>query len=89
MTDKPCPFCGANPKFERLGGPGSTYTIASCSRCKCDLGFYPTVEMAHELWNKRHSTRVYKKGKPGCDDCIRLEDRELECTMNCGPRIDK
>lgn len=50
---KPCPFCGGSGVLEVLGGPGSTHRVPRCSKCKCDLGFYPTVEMAVEKWNIR------------------------------------
>lgn len=49
----PCPFCGAPGLLERLGGEGSTHTIARCSKCKCDLSFWPTREKAVEMWNRR------------------------------------
>lgn len=50
---KPCPFCGGPAMLEVLGGPASTYRIAKCTKCICDLGFYPTAEMAAEKWNTR------------------------------------
>jgi len=43
---KSCPFCGAPGELEHMGGHGSTHRIAKCSKCKCDMHFYPTIEMA-------------------------------------------
>lgn len=64
MSDelKPCPFCGSPGILERLGGPGSTHHIAKCSKCRCDLHFYPTREQAIEIWNRRADELL--KGKP-------------------------
>jgi hypothetical protein len=53
---KSCPFCGAPGELEHMGGPGSTHRIAKCSKCKCDMHFWPTVEMAADKWNTRCST---------------------------------
>jgi Lar family restriction alleviation protein len=50
---KPCPFCGSPGLLERLGGLQSEYRTAKCSRCPCDLHFYPTEESAIYAWNKR------------------------------------
>ena len=50
---KPCPFCGAPAKLEILGGPESLFRIVKCSKCRCDLHWWPTVELAIEAWNKR------------------------------------
>lgn len=50
---KPCPFCGGRAKIEILGGPGSSYRTVQCSKCKCDLNFYATEEMAVDKWNTR------------------------------------
>lgn len=50
---KPCPFCGGQPKMEILGGEGSPYRVIRCTRCKCDLYYQPTEEMAVKKWNSR------------------------------------
>lgn len=50
---KPCPFCGSPAKLEILGGPESLFRIVKCSKCRCDLHWWTTVELAIEAWNKR------------------------------------
>jgi Lar family restriction alleviation protein len=50
---KPCPFCGGEAKMDILGGKGSTHRIISCARCKCDLHYQPTEELAVSKWNQR------------------------------------
>ena len=58
---KLCPFCGAAGELEHMGGPGSTHRIAKCSKCKCDMHFWPTVEQAIDKWNTRYFTAQVSK----------------------------
>ena len=58
---KQCPFCGAAPKMEVLGGQGSTHRVISCTKCKCDLHWQPTEEMSIAKWNQRASEAQVKK----------------------------
>lgn len=50
---KPCPFCGGVPKMEVLGGPGSSHRTIQCQRCKCDLHWQITEDLAVAAWNTR------------------------------------
>ena len=60
---KPCPFCGAAPKIEVLGGAGSSYRTIRCSQCKCDMHFWPTEEMAIAEWNRRLRAELNQEGR--------------------------
>lgn len=53
---KPCPFCGSEPKIEVLGGPQSNHRTIQCTKCKCDLHWQITEDLAVAAWNKRVPT---------------------------------
>ena len=51
---KPCPFCGGNASFERVG-TARVSCIISCDDCGCTL---ETGEVWNcgQTWNRRHAT---------------------------------
>lgn len=61
---KPCPFCGAPPILERMGGVGSPYRTIECSNCDCDIGFYPLEDLAVSVWNTRQNWIKTTERKP-------------------------
>lgn len=49
----PCPFCGGGALMQILGGPKSDHRTIQCVKCKCDLHWQVTEELAIAAWNRR------------------------------------
>lgn len=53
MTLKPCPFCGGDAEFERVGTPRQS-CIVVCNDCGARLESSDEGDMSGTAWNRRH-----------------------------------
>lgn len=60
---EPCPFCGGQAEFERVGTKTAS-CIIFCENCGCRLESNESGEWCGDQWNRRHYAVVEVKTAP-------------------------